>query len=442
MAVGLVLSEAAGAQGFPRQEKVTLDRAVTGALASHPTVRSARAGAAAADAAAAEARARRWPDVALRASLTRFQEPMIVAPLHRFDVTQVPQFDRTLIGGDLSLRYTLFDGGARVAQVRRTEAEAAAAALEHTTSEQRLIADVAGAYLSVLTASGIGEAQESRTRALQAERARVAQLLETGSAAQVELLRAEAALAQAEAERITTAAALDLAERNLARLVGADVEAVRAGRLEPISLRHAVALDDRALLIDRAVAGNPAVVQAQERVRAARGAEQGARAAWFPQLHVAAGYVAFAAADANASAEWQAGIRLSYPIFTGGRRGSAVRRARAGALLAAERQRLAELATGQHVDRAVNAVREWRARISAGTIAVDHLTEVARIEQLALAEGVGTQIDYLRAEADLLRARAQLIEAHHAEIAAWVALAQTTGELSAEWLRQTLESGS
>jgi len=72
--------------------------------------------------------------------------------------------------------------------------------------------------------------------------------------------------------------------------------------------------------------------------------------------------------------------------------------------------------------------------------AVHHLAEVARIEQLALEAGAGTQTDFLRADADLRKSRAQLIEARHMEILARIQLARTTGELSVEWLASTLET--
>jgi outer membrane protein TolC len=73
------------------------------------------------------------------------------------------------------------------------------------------------------------------------------------------------------------------------------------------------------------------------------------------------------------------------------------------------------------------------------TRAVDHLAEVARIEQLALEVGAGTQTDYLRAAAELARTRAALVESRHAEIAATVELARLTGDLSTAWLERALE---
>ena len=63
---------------------------------------------------------------------------------------------------------------------------------------------------------------------------------------------------------------------------------------------------------------------------------------------------------------------------------------------------------------------------------------MARIEQLRVDAGVGTQTDYLAAEADLLASRAQLVEARNGEIAARVELARAAGGLDLGWFDRTL----
>jgi outer membrane protein TolC len=130
---------------------------------------------------------------------------------------------------------------------------------------------------------------------------------------------------------------------------------------------------------------------------------------------------------------------LSYPIFTGGGRVSAIRRAAADDRAATEQLRGGRLSVGQGVDQALAALREAHARVAALRSAVELSSEVTRIERLSLEVGSGTETDYLDAEAKLLSARAGLIQARHAEISARVELAGLTGELSRGWLAQALE---
>jgi outer membrane protein TolC len=65
---------------------------------------------------------------------------------------------------------------------------------------------------------------------------------------------------------------------------------------------------------------------------------------------------------------------------------------------------------------------------------------VSRIEKLRLETGVGTQADYLRAEADRFEAEAGVIDARYAEAAARAELARIAGALGPEWIRENLRS--
>lgn len=115
------------APGVLHGQALTLSEAAEAALASHPAPRGAAARVDEAREEASSARALRLPGVQLDAELTRFQEPMIVAPLHSLDLTSPPRFDETLVQGRLGVGYTLFDGGARGARIDGAEASVLAA---------------------------------------------------------------------------------------------------------------------------------------------------------------------------------------------------------------------------------------------------------------------------------------------------------------------------
>jgi outer membrane protein len=436
------LPSAGRAQEAVRQDGLTLSEAVVLALETHPSLGAARAGEDAAAAALGQAKSSWWPQLASEAGLTRFQEPMVVAPIHGFTQDQFEriEFQKTLIQGNASLAWTVFDGGARVNAIRGARAGAAAASAGRAASEMALTAQVTRAYLEVLTASGVLDAQRQRINALQAERRRVDQLLTEGQAAQVELLRVDAALANAEAQQVATRTRLDLAERELARLTGLAPNDTRFERLRPIRLSGRAIIEDRVSLTERARANNPELERSHQNLEAAEAGRRVARAAWIPAVNLGGMYQLFSSDAWNTTTEWNLGIAVSYPLFTGGARSSAVGRAAAEVRLAREELRLAEFGVEEEVDRALNAAIDSRALVSALRRAVQLQTEVARIEQLSLEAGAGTQTDYLRAEADLARARSALIEAEHAEIAARVELARVLGDLTTEWLSMNVET--
>ena len=91
----------------------TLQEALERAVEVHPSLARAQAAADAAASGVDGARGALFPSLAVRGSGIRFQEPMLVAPLHRFDPTAVPDFDETLLQGTLGMDWTLFDGGRR-----------------------------------------------------------------------------------------------------------------------------------------------------------------------------------------------------------------------------------------------------------------------------------------------------------------------------------------
>ncbi len=190
---------------------------------------------------------------------------------------------------------------------------------------------------------------------------------------------------------------------------------------------------------------NPELESARQGLEAAEAGHRVAKGAWIPSLRLGGAYQLFSSdnafgEDGNTTTEWNLGVVLSYPLFTGGNRANEVSQANAEARRAREELRLAELETRESVDRALNAALETGALVTALSRAEEHQSEVVRIERLSLEAGAGTQTDYLRAEADLARARALLVEAQHAEIAAWVEVARVVGELTPEWLDRTVEA--
>jgi outer membrane protein TolC len=150
--------------------------------------------------------------------------------------------------------------------------------------------------------------------------------------------------------------------------------------------------------------------------------------------------ISYAGGDYSPTMEWQTGLRLSYPLFTGGSRSAQVQRAEASLAEAEARYRDAELATQNRLDQSLAALREAGERVAALQAAVAQWAEVVRTEALALDQGAGTQNDYLRAEADLASSRAALAQAVGAELIARTELALVTGDLTLDYLQTLAEA--
>lgn len=424
---------------------LTLGAVVDRALASHPAIAAARAMRDRTTADLGGARAALLPTIGIDGSLNRFQEPMVVRPLHGLDLRNPPLFDRSLVQSEVTLNWTVWDFGRRSAQVRAQRALGDAADEAIGSTAQQLAARTVNAFLRVLTARDVLAAQDERIAALAAAAGRIAQLQTEGKAARVDALRMDAEVKRARADRIGASARLDVAEHELAQLGDMAYAAVHAARLTPLRLADSAFAADsspalRADLVARSRSANGQVRELEQRVRAAEAGVGAARAAWFPEVRAAGAYVDRGRWSGDHAAEWQTGIAVVYPLYNGGGRESAIQRASADDRVGTEQLRSARQEAERGVDQTLAALRESHARVGALESAVAQSEEVAHIERLALDVGTAIQSDYLMAEASLLSARAALIDARHTEISSRVELARILGELSPDWLARTVES--
>ncbi|MBI5601252.1 MAG: TolC family protein [Gemmatimonadetes bacterium] len=437
-----ILLLAAALQSPQDTARLTVSIAIDRALASHPAVAFARASVDVAAADERQARAAWLPMVSLDGAVNKFQEPMIVYPLHRLDLRNPPVFDTDLSQVSLGASYTLFDFGARSAKAKAAASQRDAADASLGATEQQLIARTLGSYLRVLTARGVLDAENQRVAALAAEAQRARDRFAAGKTARLDTLRAAAELAVAAADRVASATNMELAEQDLARLMGVSFAAVHGAALSSVQLGRlgAETSNDRAAMVARAGSGNADLQAAARRADAAAASVGAAKAGRLPQFQATTAIVDRSNITGRWLSEWQVGVGMSWPLFTGGARTSAVNRAAASSRAAQEQLRMTRLTTEQQVDDARAAFDASRARVDALDAAVQQATEVARITALARDVGDGTQTDYLIAEANLFRARSGLVQARHAAVAARVELARVLGELNRAWIVTSLES--
>lgn len=423
--------------------RLSLSTVVERALAHFPSVGAARAARDEARAAVGSALASWYPSLRILGTATEYQKPYLVTPLHSFNLNPktLPSFSRSIFTGALSANYLLFNGGGRESRIREARARAASMDAALGSTEQSLIAKVTTSYLDVIAAAQLLGAHDHRIVALRSEGTRVRQQLDVGRAARVELLRIEATIASAEADRVQAAASLDTAERDLARLVGAPADSLRSARLVSVSLIDTT-IESREALLSRGLAMSPAIQQGRRQLAAARAGLGAARAVRWPALNLGGNYLGFADlrdVSGDHEGEWNAILQFSMPLFTGGQIGGDVARANASVRGAEEQLRLAETQLGQQIDRAVSAVEGAHARVASLDSAVATFREVSRIEGLSVQAGVATQTDYLNSVADLFTAEANLAGARYREVEARVELARITGALGPDWLIRNLE---
>ena len=425
VALAILVIPAAGALSAYAQP-LPLREAVDAALASEPRLRAARAERDVAAAVRREAETALDPHATLSASAVRHDEPMVVSPIHGFTPDLIPQFDQTLVQSSISAGWLLWDGGGARARIDHAAAieESAAAGIEAT--RERVVQQTVAAYFSALSARDQMIAHDRRLEALEAELKRVALLRKVGRAAEVEILRVEAERAAAEAERTEAAALLEVALGDLARIAG--LPDVLAGE-NLVSIVPAAGNYDFSALQSAALEANALVRQAERLVESQRAALAATRAGNRPQIQLAGALLEYGSGAGDFTFEWNAGVLVRMPLYDRSV-DERVARARAELDLAEARLEIARDGLRGELDRAAADWRRAVANLESLERAERSFAEVVRIEKLRLDSGVGTQNDYLVAQADLLGARAALAVARQRLALARVELARLTGVLT------------
>jgi outer membrane protein TolC len=336
------------------------------------------------------------------------------------------------VQGQLAVVYTLFDGGERTSRIRWADETMEATRFGRSSAQMAVIEETATAYVGVLAARAVLDAANAQVDALQEETDRAQRRFDAGTSAELEVLRARATLQEARAQLASADARRGLAVRGLARLMGLEGAGVAAEALIDVAARASMGRADPAR--------SPMVQQAERAAAAASARVAQERAGRLPTVQAGAGLLDFGTLDGGHIAEWQAGVQVSWPLFTGGARSASVRRAESELAAARSDADAARLQVAQAVDAAETGVVEADAQAEALELAVAQWEEVTRIEALALEAGSGVQGDLLRAEAGLFQARAGHARARYDSVLSRVRLARAEGTLDRSWMDEALEA--
>lgn len=380
-------------------EPITLDGAVERALANSPRIASAQARVSAAEARARQAGVAPNPEVSVE--VENFAGN---GPFRSFDSTETT----------LALSQRLEVGGQRSARRAVAAGERDVAVLALARERIDLQRDVALAFAELSAATD--RAKLARDNVAQAaslaNTARI--LVEAGRDPPLRQLRAEAALAEAQAAEVQTFSAMLAARRTLATLIVSDDPELTA---EAMSLPQRGAVEDPELVnIDERL------VEAEQRVSAARTTL--AQTAATPDVTVSGGLRRFS--DGRDSA-FVAGISVPIPIRDRNRGGIEAARADAAASQFEVVRVRAEARRDRSQARMLVDAAEARLAALQGP-GLAQAEEAARLAQIGYNAGRFSLLELLDAQSALTTARLAIIEARFDRARAEAALARATAQ--------------
>lgn len=288
-----------------------------------------------------------------------------------------------------------------------------AADLDTRTAEADVSLDVARAYWTLVTARESAKVVEQGLVRIDAYVSDVKARVDTGFLPPNDLLSAQAQRARQNVALIQARNAAAVAQADLCRLVGVDLDtAIVTSSPLMVAMPAVASLTSMSMaaLTEQARTGRSERSALTTRADAAREAGVAAAAALKPQVAIAGG---FEESRPNARivprvdewrASWEAGISVSWQLFDGGK-SKADRAAAAANAHAIERRRDDfDAMLGVELRQRRLDVDAGRAALAASAEAVAASTEARRVVEERFKAGVATSTDVLDAQTSLLQA--------------------------------------
>ena len=424
-------------QAGQRPQGLGLAEAIDAALQNHPTAKASRLGMEQASNRAAETRAQRAPKISVEEAVTRGNNPVFVfgslleqaqfGPAN-FDLptlnnpASLTNF-RTVLSADLSL----FDGRKTSARVAQARIGSDVALLQNQAAEQQVRFEVLRNYFGLVLAETALDVAEEALRTADADVARARDRVDAGLTVESDLLAAQVQLAefkqqriQAEGQRATASAMLNVA-------MGADSNTPRVLTLRLVQKTfHVVGPDE---LVSRALLHRPDYRQSESGIEIADQRISEQRSAYLPDLNAFAAVGSSQRNLSTGSADYTIGASIKFTLLDRSRPAKVAQAQVEKRLAETERDRLSDGLRNE----VVSAYYRYRAaeqQVDVADAALSQAVEGLRIVQNRYEAGLTTVTEMLRAETAVVRARMNVAVSRHGQYLGYATVLLSVGELN------------
>ncbi len=371
----------------------------------------------------AENRGGLGPRVQLGGTYTRYDREISASagPGTSFVVQPI---DSTRAQATVSLPIDISGNVKRIVDAARASLAASEANLVATKND--LMRDVQRDYLNVLQAQSLVEVAEQDVRNSEEQLADARKRFEAGASARVEVVRFEAQLAQAQADRIATQNAFELSKKALNNTLGRPIETDFVPA--PIETLPEFQKSDEEL-IGTAMERRAELEAFRQQLRALGLIAEAEGRGLDPTLGVGVTHSRnFGETGFGGQNHQTIGVvEITWPIFDSGVTQARRRAARQDEKQALIRYEQARLGVSLEVRQAATTLRNAIARLDVAEKRVDLAEESYRLAQVRYRAGEGVQLEVIDAQTELTRARVALIGARYDYLAAYAELRRAIG---------------
>jgi len=415
----------AGASEAVRPTVWTARQAVNFALSHSPDSQVAIQRIEAARAMVDQVKSGYYPQIGLSADYTQTNNPMYsfgnILNQGRFD--QSIDFNDPGRTDDLNLRaalqYRFYNGGRDLAGVEAAEAGVAVSEMQQVAVHSRLGFEVVRTFHAIAQAMEMLETYQASVKAIGASLVVARARFEAGDLLKSDLLNIEVQESMARENLLLAEHSLDLSRKAFLNLLG-----LSEGQVFIDSSQEG----EQLLPEERSYKERPELKAIDGQIRAAEAELRVAQGGLYPTVDGLAHYQFDGGLVLNGSGNsWMGGLRVNYPLFTGGKTEADIVKARAIiARLTAEKKKL-ELALDFEVKQAELACRQAEQRLQVTGKMSEQALESARLSRIRFKEGVILASDLMDIETRLTEAQVRQTVARSALRVAVADLRRATG---------------
>jgi outer membrane protein len=339
------------------------------------------------------------------------------------------------VGASLDLGVPIYSGGAVKNAVKAAENRVEAGQADLRGTESAIFTQVVAAYMDVIRGEALVGLSANQVEVLSVNLQATSDRFEIGDLTRTDVAQSQSRLALAQGDLRTAQSNLITARETYIQLVGEAPDNLQPPPPLP-GLPESV---EQA--VDVALRDNPDLIAAKERAQAAEFDIDVAGAGRLPRVSVFTGgdytnYLGTLGGNIGTnvpqtSTAAQAGVRLSVPLFQGGRPAALQRQAQARASVTLEDEIAAERDVIAQVRAAYSSWQAANAIIASSQTAVDAASLSLEGTRAENSVGNRTILDILNAEQELLNARVQLVTARRNAYVAGFSLLAAMGHAEA-----------
>ncbi|MEG0831312.1 MAG: TolC family protein [Acidaminococcaceae bacterium] len=379
--------------------ELTLNSAISMALATNPTIKMSEADRMVAKAQKDEAKSSQWITVGIEHNYSRGGTYDI---RNNYDV-------REGHSNGVKIGLPIYTGGKISGMIEQAVKGYEYAQYGESASYQNVKLVATTGYYDVLKTSNLVTLAKESVNRLEEHLKNVQAQYEVGVVAKVDVLRSEVELADAQQTLIKAENAYNLAMASLNNVIGLPLST-------ELSISDALAYNAYDNTLDNcltfAMANRPEIYQAKASVEAANAGVQVANAGYMPQVTAGAsnGWKD-SAWPGFENKEWGVSVVASMNVFDSGVTAARVQQARGNRYKAEEAYRQTTDNVQLDVRNSYLNLKEAEKRISTSYVAVAKAEEDYHIAQVRYQAGVGTNTDVIDAQVALTQAKTNYVQA-------------------------------